>query len=56
MCIRDRKKSEIKVTCKAIKDIIQYYSREAGVRKLEQELSKICRKAVKKLLTDKKTK
>jgi len=50
------KKSEIKVTNKAIKDIIQYYSREAGVRKLEQELSKICRKAVKKLLTDKKTK
>ena len=50
------KKSEIKITGKAIKDIIQYYSREAGVRKLEQELSKICRKAVKKLLTDKKTK
>ena len=49
------KKSEIKITGKAIKDIIQYYSREAGVRKLEQELSKICRKAVKKLLTDKKT-
>ena len=50
------KKSEMKVTGKAIKDIIQYYSREAGVRKLEQELSKICRKAVKKLLTDKKAK
>jgi ATP-dependent Lon protease len=49
-------KSEIKVTSKAIKDIIQYYSREAGVRKLEQELSKICRKAVKILLTDKKAK
>jgi len=50
------KKSEIKITSRAIKDIIQFYSREAGVRKLEQELSKICRKAVKKLLTDKKTK
>jgi len=50
------KKSEIKVTSKAIKDIIQYYSREAGVRKLEQEISKICRKAVKKLLTNKKIK
>jgi ATP-dependent Lon protease len=50
------KKSEIKVTPKAIKDIIQYYSREAGVRKLEQEISKICRKAVKKLLTNKKIK
>ena len=50
------KKSEMKVTGKAIIDIIQYYSREAGVRKLEQELSKICRKAVKKLLTDKKAK
>ena len=50
------KKSEVKVTSKAIKDIIQYYSREAGVRKLEQEISKICRKAVKKLLTNKKIK
>jgi len=50
------KKSEVKVTSKAIKAIIQYYSREAGVRKLEQEISKICRKAVKKLLTNKKIK
>ena len=50
------KKSEVKITPKAIKDIIQYYSREAGVRKLEQEISKICRKVVKKLLTNKKIK
>ena len=50
------KKSELNITNKAVKDIIQFYSREAGVRKLEQEISKICRKVVKALLTSKKTK
>src|SRR4029079_7422225 len=38
----------------AIRDIVRYYTREAGVRALEREGSKICRKAVKQLLTDKK--
>src|SRR4029079_6745456 len=33
---------------------VRYYTREAGVRALEREISKICRKAVKQLLTDKK--
>jgi len=50
------KKSELKVTKKAVKDIIQFYSREAGVRKLDQEIAKISRKAVKNLLTNKKIK
>ncbi len=44
------KPSEIEVTPEAILDIIRYYSREAGVRSLERELSKICRKVVKQLL------
>ncbi len=48
------KSGELKISSKAIKDIIQFYSREAGVRKLEQEISKICRKVVKVILTNKK--
>ena len=50
------KRSELNITKKSVKDIIQFYSREAGVRKLEQEISKICRKVVKALLTTKKIK
>ena len=44
------KKGEIEVDQSAIKDIIRYYTREAGVRALEREISKICRKVVKLLL------
>jgi ATP-dependent Lon protease len=47
------KEGEVAVTEPAIRDIIRYYTREAGVRSLEREISKICRKAVKQLLTDK---
>jgi ATP-dependent Lon protease len=41
---------EIAVSESAIRDILRYYTREAGVRGLERELSKICRKVVKSLL------
>jgi len=45
------KKDELAVAESGLRDIIRYYSREAGVRSLERELSKICRKAVKMLVT-----
>jgi ATP-dependent Lon protease len=50
------KEGEISVSDAALRDIVRYYTREAGVRALEREVSKICRKAVKQLLTDKKEK
>ncbi len=48
------KASEISVNEAAIRDIVRYYTREAGVRALERDLSKICRKVVKTLLLKKK--
>jgi ATP-dependent Lon protease len=47
------KAGEIAVEESAIRDIIRYYTREAGVRALEREISKICRKVVKLLLLKK---
>jgi ATP-dependent Lon protease len=47
------KEGEVEVTETAIRDIIRYYTREAGVRSLEREISKICRKVVKMLLLKK---
>jgi ATP-dependent Lon protease len=47
------KAGEITVEESAIRDIIRYYTREAGVRALEREISKICRKVVKLLLLKK---
>jgi len=43
------KDEELRVTEDAVRDVVRYYTREAGVRSLERELSKICRKVVKGL-------
>ena len=48
------KPTELTVTESAVRDIIRYYTREAGVRGLEREISKICRKVVKALVMKKK--
>ncbi len=45
---------QIGIADSAIKSVIEYYTREAGVRKLEGQLGKICRKAAKQLLETKK--
>ncbi|WP_417659669.1 endopeptidase La [Pseudidiomarina sp.] len=50
------KAKEINVTDDAIIGIIRYYTREAGVRNLEREISRLCRKAVKKIVLDKRIK
>ncbi len=44
------KEKELKISTTAVLDIIQHYTRESGVRNLEREISKICRKVVKSLL------
>ena len=47
------KKTELTVAESALRDIVRYYTREAGVRSLERDISKICRKVVKTLLLKK---
>jgi len=44
------KEAELTISRSAVLDIIQHYTRESGVRNLEREISKICRKVVKSLL------
>ena len=48
------KKSEWKINNKALKNIIKYYTREAGVRNLEREISNLIRKAIRELSSSKK--
>ena len=48
------KKKELLISSSAVKDIIRYYTREAGVRGLDRAISKICRKVVKNILSSTK--
>jgi len=50
------KTTEIAVSEAVVRDIVRYYTREAGVRALEREVSKICRKVVKEIITNKNKK
>ncbi|MEA3587463.1 endopeptidase La [Pseudidiomarina sp. 1APP75-27a] len=50
------KEKELTIKDDAIIGIIRYYTREAGVRNLEREISRLCRKAVKKIVLDKRIK
>jgi len=47
------KDEELSISEAAVRDIVRFYTREAGVRRLEQEVAKVCRKVVKELLTSK---
>jgi len=46
------KTEEIEITDEAVRDMVRYYTREAGVRNLEREVAKVCRKVVKGLLLE----
>ncbi len=48
------KEDELQISDAALRDIVRYYTREAGVRSIEREIAKICRKVVKEVLLNKK--
>ncbi len=50
------RKDELKINDPALMDIVRHYTREAGVRSLEREISKVCRKVVREHLLEKKEK
>ncbi len=47
------KDDELQISDTALRDIVRYYTREAGVRSIEREIAKICRKVVKEVLLNK---
>jgi ATP-dependent Lon protease len=47
------KKGEFTLTEEALRDLIRYYTREAGVRTLEREIAKLCRKSLRQILEGK---
>ncbi len=47
------KKESIKISEKSIRDLINYYTRESGVRNLEREIANLCRKVARKIVTGK---
>jgi ATP-dependent Lon protease len=49
------RESELSISDSAIRDIIRYYTREAGVRNVEREIAKICRKVVREQVASKKS-
>ncbi|MEZ5540539.1 MAG: endopeptidase La [Pseudomonadota bacterium] len=50
------KQDEITISEQALRDIVRFYTREAGVRNLEREISKVCRKVVKEMVLHEKGK
>jgi len=50
------KEDELQISDQALRDIVRYYTREAGVRSIEREIAKICRKVVKEVLLETKGK
>jgi ATP-dependent Lon protease len=48
------KQKELSIPVQTLRDIISFYTREAGVRNLDREINKICRKSVKSILLNKK--
>ena len=50
------KAGEFELTADGLRDIVRYYTREAGVRNLEREIAKLCRKAVTEIVKGKATK
>jgi len=47
------REDELSISEASLRDMVRYYTREAGVRNLEREISKVCRKVVKEILLDK---
>lgn len=53
-CSKNGMEGKLSISDSALKDMIQYYTREAGVRTLERKIGEICRKAAREILSGKK--